>query len=125
MSEYDYTAMTKIAMTAKPDPWPKPVPDDAPLVDRLRYRIEYGDLLASGDCDPQIYTVAEEALEVLSEVLKWATTCPPPDPAITNVAMIGHFAGFQRAREVVRGLLGIEEEQFWETVERESYTNRD
>lgn len=47
------------------DPWPEPVPDDAPLLDRLRYRIEYGDLLATGDCDPQIYTVAEEALEAL------------------------------------------------------------
>lgn len=70
MSDYDQDAITRAAMTAKADPWPKPVPNDAPLVDRLRYRIEYGDLLASGDCDPQIYTVAEEALEELERLGK-------------------------------------------------------
>lgn len=41
MSEYDQDAITKAAMSARPDPWPEPVSDDAPLVDRLNAAIEF------------------------------------------------------------------------------------
>ncbi len=55
----------------------------------------------------------------LEAVREWATTYPDSDPTITNPAMIGHFAGYQKARETVRGILGIDEEEFMDLIEAE------
>ena len=57
------------------------------------------------------------AAEALENVAEWATTEPTPDPSVTNPAMIGHFAGFQKAREAVRGILGIDEDEFLDSLE--------
>lgn len=48
-----------------------------------------------------------EAADLLEAVRNWSVEEPDPDPKVDNPAMIGHFAGFQKARRVVQDLLGI------------------
>lgn len=63
---------------------------------------------AAGDGpNPPDPDVILELVDALEAVRDWSLEEPDPDPKVDNPAMIGHFAGFQKARRVVQDLLGI------------------
>lgn len=87
--------------------------DSQNIVERLRavaHSIESNDPVPFSWGD-----VCRDAADVLQRVWEWATTYPDSDPKVTEPAQIGHFAGYQKGRETVRELLGLEE--MWECTE--------